>query len=367
MSERKAPTARPLTRAARKRLAKEQENAKAEADGNKNDADRNGTDDELEDIDAELIAIAQALKQLSTADRKLVDGFVVVEAGIIAELKEKTKSWEWINRMSVPRMVQWATKNCRAAVGLMAQKGRKADKVDILEAALKAKRKELRAEYAELLAHYVELGIDEGVLRGARLVLENGGIDAVLNTDTSGKKKKKNIDPDWTPLNDSGDDDDDHDNDILHMPHRFSGRGNTRKKGKNGKVGFIIPGKDNKDNGNGNENVNENENVNLNLNEDDNKNDNIFADIPATFKRGLDKYIKQAWEEHAAAAGLQGTAAPAGIKPGGGANNANLKSPGDKRTRVPIDPKKDLTKKQLKARQDVKAELGKLPRKREVC
>ena len=375
-------TSRPRTRSQLRQ-------AQLDLEQNNDDSDISADGFEPDTISDELEAIRHAIDVLDAGYRRKLDQFLAAQETFIIQLKGYQINYHFLNKMTVTGIENWATENIKAALGEMNKSTRKQDKIAALLKALKEARADIRDQHNQLMRYYVDTGLDEKVLLGGRRILSNNN-----NNSDSGSESVDRYDPD---------EDEDQDDDVngidmnVNLNNNDNGNDNsvrvkgTRaksgRKGKNGKGKNDIRNNVKNDNKNGkgkrkkkqdlnlnnNNNNNENEEISDDIKNDDIDISNIFKDLPPTFQIGLANYIRDAWNGHAAASGLQGAPAPGFVgdqlngKQGGGSGGGSG-SILDKQDAVPPDPKKkQYTKEQLAARKQVAQLLKGAPRARDVC
>ena len=365
-------TSRPRTRSQRRQ-------AELDLDQNNDDSDISADGFEPETIKDELDAVRHDISVLSAGDRRKLDQFLAAQETFIIQLKGYQINYHFFNNMTVSGIEKWAKNNIKSALVAMNKSTRKQDKITALMKTLKAAREDIRDQHDQLKRFYVDNGMEEHVLLGARRVLSENN----ENGDDNGSDLEDRYNPD---------DDEDQDDDVDGLNMNMNNNNSARKRAKRGKgngKGDIGNGKNNenknnkdKEAGKRNKGNDKNKNKNNNNNENEEKSDNkkgddidmnnIFKDLPPTFQAGLANFIRNAWNGHAAASGLQGAPAPGfvadqvhGIQGGGsvGGNGSKL----DKNNTVPPEPEKQFTKDQIAARRQVAQLLKGAPRSRDVC
>ena len=353
---------RPRTRAQRR--AENQLNLNKNNDGNDN-ADDSGVDfGDVVDVLQQGVLLDD-INKLNKKDRKRLDKFLSIEKQLLDRLRELQLGFHQANRMSVGRLEKWALEHYSKVVPIMDEDSRKGGKVTIILRELKAARAAVRAERAELITAYVDLGLEEDVLRGARIVL-SGQNDA---DKLKGKKRSKNgktgpKDPNYDPSTEP----EESDSDIDKLENGNDGKGGASKARNPGnkRAPSANHGKRKK-----RDKINNENDENGNKNDDEEGDEKKFdadmnaafaeAGLPPAFKRVLDGYFDKMFvrQEAARAAMNNGKGVPGG-------------NPGDKVKGAPLNvppfPEKELTA----AQKTAKAKIGKLmkdraPRARQVC
>ena len=357
---------RPRTRSQRRQ-------AQLDLDQNNDDSDISADGFEPDTVGDELDTIKHEISVLDAADRRKLDQFLAAQETFIIQLREYKISYNFLNRMTVSGIEQWATNNIKSALVEMNKSTRKQDKITALLKALKAARAGIRDEHDQLKRYYVDNGLEEIVLLGARRVLSennNGGSESEDQYDPD--EEEEQDDDIYIDVNSSNN------NNSTRLTGKRAKLDLKNGKGKNGKGKIDVKKVDKIGNGkrkkkNNNNNNNENEEISDEIKGDDVDISDIFKDLPPTFQLGLAEFIKNAWNGHAAASGLQGAPAPGfvgdqsnGTQGGGsaGGNGSQL----DKVNAVPAHPeKKKYNKEQVAARKQVAQLLKGAPRARDVC
>ena len=354
-----------------------QRQSQLDLDQNNDDSDISADGFEPDTIGDEWDAIRHDINVLDAGDRRKLDQFLAAQEAFIIQLREFKISYHFFNNMTVNNIENWVKKNLETALVDMNKSTRKQDKITALLKALKAARDQIRYEHDELKKYYVDIGLDERVLLGGRRVLSenknNGGSESADRYDPAEDEQDSDVDG----LDMNMDNKLNNNNKGKGKDGRNGSNGNNKNgrkgKGKLNGVDKTPKNKRNKNKNNNNNNNNQEEEIS-----DENKNNgndigDIFKDLPPTFRLGLDEYIKNAWNQHAAASGLQDAPAPGFVpdqlndKPGGGIGTTIMNGQG-----VPPAPEKEpgkakYTKEQLAARKQVAQLLKGAPKSRDVC